>query len=71
MSIKFIANIYLQIHTFEKFLPLWLSIVIILLCLAFSALFSGLNLGLMAMDRTELKILCNTGTEKVISFLLQ
>ncbi|XP_076241253.1 metal transporter uex [Calliopsis andreniformis] len=52
------------IYTYEKFLPLWLSIVIILLCLSFSALFSGLNLGLMAMDRTELKILCNTGTEK-------
>ncbi|OAD52039.1 Metal transporter CNNM2 [Eufriesea mexicana] len=52
------------IYTYEKFLPLWLSIVIILMCLTFSALFSGLNLGLMAMDRTELKILCNTGTEK-------
>ncbi|XP_076651006.1 metal transporter uex [Halictus rubicundus] len=52
------------IYTYEKFLPLWLTIVIILMCLSFSALFSGLNLGLMAMDRTELKILCNTGTEK-------
>ncbi|XP_043266267.1 unextended protein isoform X2 [Colletes gigas] len=52
------------IYTYEKFLPLWLGIVIILMCLSFSALFSGLNLGLMAMDRTELKILCNTGTEK-------
>ncbi|XP_035727876.1 metal transporter CNNM4-like [Vespa mandarinia] len=52
------------IRTYEKMLPLWLSILIILLCLSFSALFSGLNLGLMAMDRTELKILCNTGTEK-------
>ncbi|XP_076229097.1 metal transporter uex isoform X2 [Nomia melanderi] len=52
------------IYTYKKFLPLWLSIVIILMCLSFSALFSGLNLGLMAMDRTELKILCNTGTEK-------
>ncbi|KAK9301214.1 hypothetical protein QLX08_006306 [Tetragonisca angustula] len=52
------------IYTYEKFLPFWLSILIILMCLTFSALFSGLNLGLMAMDRTELKILCNTGTEK-------
>ncbi|XP_015116244.1 metal transporter CNNM4 isoform X1 [Diachasma alloeum] len=52
------------IRTYEKMLALWLQITIILTCLAFSALFSGLNLGLMAMDRTELKILCNTGTEK-------
>ncbi|XP_023288042.1 metal transporter CNNM4 isoform X2 [Orussus abietinus] len=52
------------IRTYKKLLPVWLSIFIILMCLCFSALFSGLNLGLMAMDRTELKILCNTGTEK-------
>ncbi|XP_043275571.1 unextended protein isoform X2 [Venturia canescens] len=55
---------YNVIRTYKKNLPLWLSILIILTCLSFSALFSGLNLGLMAMDRTELKILCNTGTEQ-------
>lgn len=38
--------------------------MIIVICLCFSSLFSGLNLGLMSMDRTELKILCNTGTER-------
>ncbi|KAF4518455.1 hypothetical protein B566_EDAN002110 [Ephemera danica] len=44
-------------------LPLWLSVVIIVLLLVLSGLFSGLNLGLMALDRTELKIVVNTGTE--------
>ncbi|OXU28342.1 hypothetical protein TSAR_003724 [Trichomalopsis sarcophagae] len=56
-------RITFQIHTFTS-RPMWLSILIILTCLTFSALFSGLNLGLMSLDRTELKILCNTGTEK-------
>lgn len=49
---------------FELPLPLWVSIIIICTCLMFSALFSGLNLGLMSLDRTELKILKNTGTAK-------
>ncbi|XP_034666172.1 metal transporter CNNM4 isoform X1 [Drosophila subobscura] len=55
---------WLRIQTYEPFLPIWVAITIIVVCLCFSALFSGLNLGLMAMDRTELKILRNTGTEK-------
>ncbi|KAH8263127.1 hypothetical protein KR044_004824, partial [Drosophila immigrans] len=54
----------MKLTTHEPLLPLWLAIVVIFTCLAFSSLFSGLNLGLMAMDRTELKILRNTGTEK-------
>lgn len=55
---------FLKIKTFEPLIPVWLAIIIIVTCLGFSALFSGLNLGLMSMDRTELKILRNTGTEK-------
>lgn len=55
---------WLRVQTTEQILPMWASIVIICVCLSFSALFSGLNLGLMSLDRTELKILCNTGTPK-------
>uniref|UniRef100_A0A8D8YKD0 Metal transporter CNNM2 n=1 Tax=Cacopsylla melanoneura TaxID=428564 RepID=A0A8D8YKD0_9HEMI len=54
---------FLQIEAYEKFIPFWLAIVIIVTCLAFSSLFSGLNLGLMSLNRTDLKIICNTGTE--------
>ncbi|CAG9772312.1 unnamed protein product [Ceutorhynchus assimilis] len=55
---------WLQMKTYEDLLPLWASIFIILICISFSSLFSGLNLGLMSMDKTDLKILCNTGTLK-------
>lgn len=54
---------WLRLNSHETLLPLWVSICVILFCLCFSALFSGLNLGLMSLDRTELKILCNTGSE--------
>ncbi|KAG8310765.1 Metal transporter cnnm2 [Homalodisca vitripennis] len=54
---------YLQVRTYQKLLPLWLQLLIIVTCLSFSSLFSGLNLGLMSLDRTDLRIICNTGTE--------
>lgn len=45
-------------------LPLPVEIVFILVLMAMSGLFSGLNLGLMALDPTTLKIVMESGTKK-------
>ncbi|ESO10268.1 hypothetical protein HELRODRAFT_139909, partial [Helobdella robusta] len=45
-------------------LPFWLQIISVICLLIFSGLFSGLNLGLMALDVTELDILINSGTKQ-------
>ncbi|XP_058450101.1 unextended protein [Malaya genurostris] len=58
------SDAWMRMTSYEPLLPLWVSLLIIGICLMFSALFSGLNLGLMSLDRTDLKILCNTGTEE-------
>lgn len=43
-------------------LPMWLQICVVMILLMFSGLFSGLNLGLMSLDQTELSIMENSGT---------
>uniref|UniRef100_A0A182VRG0 CNNM transmembrane domain-containing protein n=1 Tax=Anopheles minimus TaxID=112268 RepID=A0A182VRG0_9DIPT len=55
---------WMRLTSSKPLFPLWASIIIICFCLVFSALFSGLNLGLMSLDQTDLQILCNTGSDK-------
>ena len=59
---------WMQIVSIERpikshMLPTWLQIIMVTFLLIFSGLFSGLNLGLMSLDVTELNIMINSGTK--------
>lgn len=54
------AFVHIQVQS--KLLPIWVQIILIVFLLCLSGLFSGLNLGLMSLNKTDLKIIINTGT---------
>ena len=47
----------------KPFLPFWTVFMFLAFLLCLSGLFSGLNLGLMSLDQTELQILVKTGSD--------
>ena len=48
----------------KELVPDWFKIILIAVCLVLSGIFSGLNLGLMSLDQTELQIVKNCGVRK-------
>uniref|UniRef100_A0A8D3BR67 Metal transporter n=1 Tax=Scophthalmus maximus TaxID=52904 RepID=A0A8D3BR67_SCOMX len=48
----------------KSLLPIWLQVILIAFLLVLSGMFSGLNLGLMALDPMELRIVQSCGTDK-------
>ncbi|KAA0704220.1 Metal transporter CNNM4 [Triplophysa tibetana] len=52
------------VEEIASLLPLWLQIILVTCLLGLSGMFSGLNLGLMALDPMELRIVQSCGTSK-------
>ncbi|XP_051950734.1 metal transporter CNNM4 isoform X1 [Xyrauchen texanus] len=48
----------------KSLLPIWFQVILIVCLMVLSGMFSGLNLGLMALDPMELRIVQSCGTDK-------
>lgn len=53
-----------RLYVHQEWLPLYMKIINIMCLLMLSGLFSGLNLGLMALDKNELAVIISCGSEK-------
>ncbi|CAF0719182.1 unnamed protein product [Brachionus calyciflorus] len=62
------TDYWVSIVTTKSFLPSWARIVLFIMLLTLSGLFSGLNLGLMSLDLSELDILKRIGTPNEQSY---
>ena len=62
------TDYWVSIITTRSLVPAWARILFFFVLLCFSGLFSGLNLGLMSLDLSELEILQKIGTPKEQTF---
>ena len=52
----------------EDSIPSWLRPLLCLLLICFSGMFSGLTLGLMGLDKTQLRVIKESGTDQMKAY---